>query len=64
MNERDALSKMKPCPFCGSEKLIIIAMKTRRLQVNCTNPWCGSSSGYCDKLEELVKVWNTRVGVK
>lgn len=48
---------LKPCPFCGSEAVLIGTEKEN--WVECTNKDCGCEVflGFNDK---AIKVWNTR----
>lgn len=73
------IDKLKPCPFCGSEKLIIT---NRKELEECNNferyecipcytvccdfnqGGCGAASGYRLIKEEAIEAWNRRAGEK
>lgn len=51
------MSELKPCPFCGSNK--IITRKTRMWhRVVCEA--CGTVSGYWFNKEQAITAWNER----
>ena len=71
------MTELKPCPFCGGEKLII----TSCIELEeCNNfeececmPYyiiccdfrqggCGAASAYCQSEEEAIEAWNKRAG--
>ena len=64
------MSKLKPCPFCGSKAIInIIPPHTHKIAtfmpdygggafVECTNCSCGIAAS---NRAEAVEAWNTRV---
>ena len=59
--------KLKPCPFCGGEKLIItngedLDAYGNNYTVCCdfNQDGCGASSGYRQNIEEAIEVWNRR----
>lgn len=69
--------KLKPCPFCGSEKLIItdcVELEecdnfekcecVRRYTVCCDfrQGGCGATSGFRLNEEEAIEAWNRRAG--
>lgn len=53
--------ELKPCPFCGSTDIDILAYEeeyhTRRV-ANCIN--CGASGSVSDSVEEAIESWNAR----
>lgn len=50
------MSKLKPCPFCGSEHVYVSKIKKSVYRVEC---WCcGASIESC--IGEAIKWWNTR----
>lgn len=56
--------KLKPCPFCGSEKAMFDRNESRaqmgyyEIIVECQN--CFAASGYCKTKKEALNQWNTR----
>jgi len=58
-------SKLKPCPFCGNDKLTHqhgghqIKIVCRRTTLPA-NRWCGASTDYFDFEKEAEKAWNMR----
>lgn len=71
------MKELKPCPFCGGEKLIITGCKeleecsnfekcerTYYYTVCCdfNQGGCGASSGYRLNEEEAIEAWNRRAG--
>ena len=54
------MAKLKPCPFCGSDDLIVCESKKRAyFYVSCYE--CGAECGGCEGLEEAIEEWNRRV---
>lgn len=60
------MSKLKPCPFCGSERLAIeldeLSFLGMAFYVRCTN--CLTQGPMSDDDEIAVDLWNRRAGVK
>lgn len=71
------MKELKPCPFCGSEKLIIAGCRGLNECNNCeeceneyryavccdfTEGGCGATSGYRLNEEEAIEAWNRRAG--
>ena len=72
------MMELKPCPFCGSEKLVITNCRelegcnnfkkckdTHPCYTICcdfTQGGCGAASGYRLHIEEAIEAWNRRVG--
>ena len=59
-HDHERLEKMKPCPFCGCEDVV---MKDRTsdcgIAVQCCN--CGGRGPYWDDMEDkAIKSWNDR----
>lgn len=71
------MKELKPCPFCGGEKLII----TDCIELeDCNNfekceyePYytvccdfnqggCGATTGFCLNKQEAIEAWNRRAG--
>lgn len=66
-------SKLKPCPFCGSE-LAVDAKTDEEMEVlsdGCSSGYytvccdfrtcgCGAASGYRKSKQEAIEVWNSR----
>lgn len=51
--------ELKPCPFCGSEKIKIVSIAKNHNTVYCRD--CGSSVGEFHRTEKLaVEAWNRR----
>lgn len=67
------MTKLKPCPFCGSTNIIVSSCKEweenyvgeceEYVAVICNSEegGCGANSGYCRTEEEAIEVWNRRV---
>lgn len=60
------MTELKPCPFCGSDKLeilmpprIILLDKTYGCRVFCLN--CGGTTGYRTR-KDAIDLWNRRAG--
>ena len=71
------MTELKPCPFCGGEKIIIT--DCRELE-KCNNfgkcesihsytvccdfrqGGCGATSGYRSNEEDAIEAWNRRAG--
>ncbi|MBQ7577610.1 MAG: Lar family restriction alleviation protein [Synergistaceae bacterium] len=51
--------QLKPCPFCGSEKVELYRDGKGDYFINCKNCMCLVSGFYRTKRESL-QVWNTR----
>ena len=69
--------KLKPCPFCGGEKLIITScveleegnnfaecgcMPNYTVCCDYKQGGCGATSGYRPNKEEAIEAWNIRAG--
>ena len=69
--------KLKPCPFCGSEKIIITDCRELKqcnnfAECGCMPNYtvccdfrqggCGATSGYRLNKEEAIEAWNKRAG--
>ena len=59
--------KLKPCPFCGQEKYIVVLAEghcdNRQYQIVCDasgEGGCGASCGWQDTLKEAKEAWNRR----
>ena len=59
--------KLKPCPFCGQEKYIVVLAEghcdDRQYQIVCDasgEGGCGASCGWQDTLKEAKEAWNRR----
>ena len=74
---KSKMTELKPCPFCGGEKLIITDCKEleecsnfeKCEYVNCytvccdfEQGGCGATSGYRLHKEEAIEAWNKRAG--
>lgn len=53
------MSELKPCPFCGSEKVKVYD-HFWKYSVNCLD--CGASTGISDGKKEAIEKWNRRPG--
>lgn len=53
------MSELKPCPFCGSEKVKVYD-HFWKYSVNCLD--CGTSTGISDIEKEAIEKWNRRPG--
>ncbi|MGE5072941.1 MAG: Lar family restriction alleviation protein [Anaerolineae bacterium] len=51
--DNDILHSLKPCPFCGSEAVILIGSSVR-----CGN--CGASGPFGCTAEHALERWNER----
>jgi Lar family restriction alleviation protein len=61
MKHTQELTKLKPCPFCGSEgKLTGNRPYTYKVTCQNTNLLCNVSLGRCFSKEEAISQWNTR----
>ena len=71
------MKELKPCPFCGNEKLIITTCEELELCDNlekceCIPCYtvccdfhqggCGAASGYRQTESEAIEAWNRRAG--
>lgn len=64
--------KLKPCPFCGGEKVVVleeggnseIFENIRNYIICCdfNNGGCGATSGFRRTEEEAIEAWNKRAG--
>lgn len=57
--------KLKPCPFCGSEKTIkdhVEGIDGELWWVNCET--CGAATGLRCQAGEAIEAWNLRAGAK
>ena len=52
------MEKLKPCPFCGSEKLEVRSTPFVGFTVRCWNDTCLASGPYKGTAEEAVDAWN------
>lgn len=66
-----AAQELLPCPFCGESAVASPGKKNLRYDaVGCINPRCRvaplvkANRWNCDKLDDLVRAWNTRAGAK
>ena len=57
--------ELKPCPFCGQKKTVVLNQEEDGVQkgmyqviCNCLKGGCGSSSGYWYFDEEAIEAWN------
>lgn len=48
--------KLKPCPFCGNEDIIIERGPVCGFRATCNS--CITSSAYFDCEDEAIKAWN------
>ena len=62
-----AMAELKPCPFCGQEKYIVVLAEghcdNRQYQIVCDasgEGGCGASCGWQDTLKEAKEAWNRR----
>ena len=70
--QANKMNELKPCPFCGNEKLVILEESTdSEIYENIINyavccdfhrGGCGATSGYRISEEEAIEAWNKRVG--
>ena len=73
------MKELKPCPFCGGEKLIIKSCRELKEYNNfekceyipyytvCCNlkkGGCGAKSGYRPNRGEAIEAWNRRAGAE
>lgn len=55
--------KLKPCPFCGSDAIIVeVEGKSYPYKVQCLNDDCACKTDNFTKCEGAIKSWNKRVG--
>ena len=52
------MEKLKPCPFCGNEKLEVRSTPFAGFTVRCWNDTCLASGPYKGTAEEAVDAWN------
>jgi len=54
------MNELKPCPFCGSEKVAGAHSFTGIYMIKCLN--CGAIASFCGKEEKIkaIDAWNTR----
>ncbi len=54
--------KLKPCPFCGNENIIIdVQGMDKRIICSINKSGCGAEVGWYLSVIELRKAWNKRV---
>lgn len=62
--EIDGSLILKPCPFCGSEEVVVVHMGSEHLkdlyEATCRN--CDASSPLHNTLKEATATWNHRAG--
>ncbi len=62
MTQKNSKRELLPCPFCGSEVVMDVIMKTN-YGIHCPNEQClllnGTTIIFRDK-ENLITSWNTR----
>lgn len=62
------MKELKPCPFCGSKKIIITddCENSPYSNVCCCCDFnqggCGAASGYRSTATEAIEAWNRRAG--
>ena len=58
------MSKLKPCPFCGSDNIEVVREGTRKVStiIECGNCGCKLESG--DQGKKFDNSWNTREDIK
>lgn len=61
------MNNLKPCPFCGQEKYLVVYgdgdRDMRQYQIICDasgDGGCGASCGWQDTLEKVKEAWNRR----
>ena len=65
--QANKMNELKPCPFCGSEKLVILEEvaygNILNYAVCCDfdHGGCGATSGYRISEKEAIEAWNRRV---
>ncbi len=64
-----ANKKLKPCPFCGSEAMIVndwsVGFQKEMYTVECTNDECTATINKMKETQdEVIKIWNRRVDNK
>ena len=52
--------KLKPCPFCGGEAVLIDAENGRPMAIECDSCWAVMTDGLGEGIEALIDAWNTR----
>ena len=57
---RMTTEELKPCPFCGSNRLDFAKIDGRGMFVYCTN--CKASTNIAVRREDAVYLWNRRAG--
>lgn len=57
------MKELKPCPFCGGEKLIKLE-ECNNYTICCdfNQGGCGAASGYRLNAKEAIEAWNRRAG--
>ena len=54
------MTKLKQCPFCGSNKIIKLYADDLSICICCN--MCGGRTQHCKKDIDAIKAWNTRKG--
>ena len=58
------MDKLKPCPFCGGEAVLIEDKDTQGTlyQIRCNNPdcWIGAYTSFYSDKSTTITAWNTR----
>lgn len=61
------MSELKPCPFCGSEKVSTLGQTNENVIIVCSDCWASVGdilNGDCPLNEnDAIKLWNTREAV-
>lgn len=55
------MNDLKPCPFCGNEKVEIDGQMDKRVICHKGKGGCGAEVGWYISIIELRKAWNQRV---
>ena len=60
------MTRLKPCPFCGSEAMLNCCRSTSKPQlvyyiIDCTNAYCSVMTRVFYDKDDVINAWNRRV---
>lgn len=60
MNTKDVEKQLKPCPFCGSKRIVVVTQYNGKvISIYCDDCPAEMTRGG-ETLPGMVKLWNTR----